>query len=142
MSTSLLFLGSSLLGRCLLGSSFLLRRALGRFGMSLGRFFGLYVGSRYFLGLCLSLRLLRGPEALPVEGDFRDAHRGVGLAMSAQLLVLLLALVMKDQNLGRAALFHHLANYASLGLRFPDLARFPRHCEHVGEFDWAFGASE
>src|SRR4030088_3103852 len=96
MHSLLLFLRSSLLGCRLLGSSFLLRRALCRFGMSLGRFFGLRVGGRYFLGLSLSLRLLRRFEALPVEGNFRDAHGGEGLPMSAQLLVLLLALVMKN----------------------------------------------
>ena len=91
--------------RFLLGSNRLFRRraALGGLG-TLGSY----------------RRRFRGLEALPVEGDLGDAHGGVRLPVSAQLLVLLFALVVEDQHLVAAALFQHLADDAGFALRLAE----------------------
>src|SRR5882724_8931361 len=59
---------------------------------------------------------LRSGEFLPIHGDLGDPHRGVALSVSTEFFVLFLALVMEDQNLGPAALFHDFAGYERRGL--------------------------
>src|SRR5580700_7408856 len=110
----LLLLRSRLL-RCLFRRSLLLGRALMRrrfcrwcFGLSLSRFHLLRL--RFLLGQFRSL------EALPAKSDLSNAHRGVRLTVSAQLLVLLLALVVEHQDLRAAALFDNLADHAPVPL--------------------------
>ena len=60
--------------------------------------------------------------------------------MSAQLLVLLLALVVENQNLRAASLFHQLADHSRSRLRFADLAFSARHRQYFGELHLAIGA--
>src|SRR5437868_14237076 len=70
-----------------------------------------------------------------VELNAGDADRGELLAMSDQLLVLLLALELENQDLVAAALFHHLASNArALGIGGKSLAA---DRQHVGKFNVA-----
>src|SRR5437879_5048146 len=110
------------------------------------RRFGLVLGLERRRGLlCLGrlglfrLRLVRGLEMLAVEGDLGDAHRGEGLAMSSELLVLLLALVVEDQHFIGAAFFNHAAGDASFAAGAGDLAIASAHGQHVVESDGAAG---
>src|ERR1700733_277611 len=128
--------------RCLLSCT-LLRRSL-LFGVSLDGFhfsFVLFLVCRRSL---LRLRLLfleRGSlEALPVKCNLSNAHGSVGLPVSAQLLILLLALVMENQNLRSASFFHQLANDSRACLRLADLAFSTRHCQYLGKLHLAIGA--
>ncbi len=63
------------------------------------------LGRLHLLRLGFLLGQLGSLEALPAKSDLGDAHRGVCLPMSAQLLVLFLALVVENQNLRAAAFF-------------------------------------
>src|SRR5439155_4196175 len=90
------------------------------------------------LGL-LSFRLVRSLEMLAVEGDLGDAHRGERLAMSSELLVLLLALVVEDQHLIGASFFDHATGDARLAAGAGDLAIAGAHRQHVIKSDGAAG---
>src|SRR4051812_44806504 len=87
------------------------------------------------LRLLLARWLIGGGELLPVERDLGDAHGGKGLAVSRELLVLLFALEVEDEDLVRAALFDRAADHARTRLRTADLALLPADGEHVGELD-------
>src|SRR5215469_16388563 len=102
--------------RRLLGCSFLRLSLLG-----LGLCFVLFDGCAYLLWLRFLLQKLRSFEALSAKGNLGDAHSRKRLPMPAQLLVLLLALVVEDQNLRAASFFHHFAQHARVRL-IPDLA--------------------
>src|SRR5579862_5557057 len=101
----------------------------------------------WFVGLdgfyLLRLRFLLGKvgsfEALSANGDLGDAHGGEGLAMAAQFLVLLLALVVEDQDFRTAALLDDLADYARVGL-LADLTGLAGYGQHIGELHLAIGA--
>src|SRR4029077_761866 len=85
-------------------------------------------------------RKLGGGEFLAVERDLGDAHGSVSLAMSAQLLILLLALVMEDQNLRGAALLHDFTGHERSGLGAADLAGLAGDSQHLVEFYFPVGA--
>src|SRR5580700_6034680 len=89
-------------------------------------------------------RLLLGQrrrlEALPVKSNLGNAHGGKRLPVPAQLLVLLLPLVMKNQDFRAATFFHHFANHARWRFRFADLSFAPRHRQHVREVHVAVGS--
>src|SRR5580658_4771537 len=103
----LLFLLSCLLRRRFL--SVRMRRRRGRlfprplrtlhFGVSCG-----FAALVRRLHLLLFLGKLRRLKRLPVKSNLGDADRGIVLPVSTQLLVLLLALVVEDQNLVAASL--------------------------------------
>src|SRR5580693_5114455 len=96
----------------LLWRGLLLRVSLDRLCPSLSFvFFLVLVRGRSLLYLRLLLRQLGSFEALPIKSNLSNTHRGVGLPVSAQLLVLLLALVVENQNLRAASLFHQLADH-------------------------------
>src|SRR5579859_201032 len=57
--------------------------------------------------------------------------------MSLQLLVLLFALEVEDQDLVATTLFHHAADYARAASRLSDCAGLARDGQHVGELDGA-----
>ena len=76
---------------------------------------------------------------LAVEGDLGDAHRGEGLAMSSELLVLLLALVVEDQHFIGAAFFDHATGDARLAAGTGDLAIAGAYSQHVTKSDGAAG---
>src|SRR5215469_2518440 len=95
------------------------------------------------LGCLRRLRLFPGQfgsgKFLAVEGDLGDTHRGESLAVSAQLLVLLFALVVEHEDLGAAALLDHFAHYAC----FPRLCALPfaaGNGKHIVELHGTFGA--
>src|ERR1700680_854107 len=100
----LLLLRSCLL-YCFLRRSLLLGVPL--FSMSLSRWRLRLVLFRCcsLLRLGLLFRQLRSLEALAIESDFGNAHSAERLPMSAQLLILLLPFVMKDQDFRTAAFF-------------------------------------
>src|SRR5579862_3344515 len=125
-------------------------------GRLFGRFFrGGFLGGSFrrlcfwFVGLdgfyLLRLRFLLGKvgsfEALSANGDLGDAHGGEGLAMAAQFLVLLLALVVEDQDFRTAALLDDLADYARVGL-LADLTGLAGYGQHIGELHLAIGAGQ
>src|SRR5580700_11136243 len=91
---------------------FLLRRFLrsllggGLFlGLRLRRGLVIFRLNRFqFLRLRFFLRQIRSLETLSAESDLGDAHRRKRLPVSAQFLVLLLALEVEDKNLCAAAL--------------------------------------
>src|ERR1700722_16983108 len=62
-----------------------------------------------------------GGELLPVKCDFCNPHRRIALTMSPQLLVLLLAFVVEDQDLFLAALLDHFSSHKRPGLGLADL---------------------
>src|SRR5437763_650591 len=95
------------------------------------------------LGLDFLGRQLGRSELLPIVADFRNAQCSESLPMSLQLLVLLLALVMEDQDLFRAAFVHDLgSNGCAAAVGLHDLPRFRRDGEHVvcAELNFALGA--
>src|SRR5215471_15760233 len=73
-------------------------------------------------------------ELLPVEGDFGDAHRGKWLAMSKDLLVLLLAFEVEDQNLVATPRVHHFAAY-DRALARTDMPLLSGDGQHIVELD-------
>src|SRR5258705_6502006 len=104
ISPALLFLfRRRLLGRCFLSCCFLCR-TFGRLGLRFGCVF--YFDRLGLLWFRFFFREVGSGEFLPAVGDLGNADRRISLAMSAQLLVLLFAFVMEDQNLRGAALFH------------------------------------
>src|SRR5437660_8887921 len=111
------FLRSLLGGGVLLG--FRLRRGLVIFRLS--RF--------HLLRLRFLLRQIRSLEALPAKSDLGDAHRRKRLPVSAQLLVLLFALEVENENLCAAALAYDFANNASVSLT-ADLSFFAGNRHH------------
>src|SRR5437588_1578375 len=77
-------------------------------------------------------------EAVAVEDDLGNLHRGKGLAMSGQLLVLLLALEVKDQDFVAAALFDHASSNArAIALGAANFAILGAHREHVSKINLA-----
>src|SRR6202023_522013 len=100
-------------GRALFGGfRFALRLAFSRLrrgGFAFGR------SSLCLFGL--AGRQVRSGEALAIESNFRNSYRGKGLAMSINLLVLLFALEVEDQNLVSLAAFHYLGSYYSASAR-------------------------
>ena len=108
----------------LLGSGLLLGRTLLRLGFCFRRF---VFGRLHLLRLGFLLRQLGSLEALTAERDLGDADGGVRLTVSAQFLVLLLALVVEDQDFCAAAFFDDFADDARIGLvRRPGLLRWKR----------------
>src|SRR5580704_4786491 len=79
-------------------------------------------------------------ELLPIKSDLDNPHRGKVLPMPAQLLILLLAFVMEDQDLFLAALLHDFTGHLRARLGHANLARLGRDRQHVAEFDLAVGA--
>ena len=71
--------------------------------------------------------------------DFGDADGAEVLAMSAELFVLLLALVMEDQNFLGAAVFQYLSGNQRALAAGANLAIAALHCEHVVELNGAVG---
>src|SRR5262245_11154723 len=122
-----------------LGRSFLSRRFL-RYLFLRGSLVGLRLYGYGLLCFGLFLRKLGSLEGLAIEGDFGDAHRAERLAMTAQLLVLLLALVVEDDDFRPAALFQHFAEHTGFGLRASNLALRARNRQNVVELDLAVGA--
>src|SRR5205807_491939 len=130
-----------LLCRRLLPRSFLWRSLL--LGMSLGSLNFDFVLVLFRCGL-LHLRLLlfqlRGLKALPVKSNLRDAHSAEGLPVPAQLLILLLAFVVENQNLRSAAFFHEFADDPRSRLRLRNLSFATRHSQYLGELHLAISA--
>src|SRR5580704_6326560 len=79
-------------------------------------------------------------ELLPIKSDLDNPHRGKVLPMPAQLLILLLAFVMEDQDLFLAALLHDFTGHLRARLGHANLARLGRDRQHVAEFNLAVGA--
>src|SRR5208337_2474438 len=131
---SLFLLRCSLLRCALLRSSLLLSGLRSRFS------FVLFLVRCSLFHLGLLFRQLRSFEALPVKSDLGDAHRGIGLPVSAQFLVLLLALVMENQNLRAAAFFHQFADHPRARLRLADLTFSTRHSQNLRELHLAVSA--
>src|ERR1700757_4679548 len=121
--------------RSLLRRGFLLRRRLLRLWLRLVRFRS---GHFHLLRLGFLLRQFGSFEALSVESDLRNPHRGKRLPMPTQLLVLLLAFVMEDEDLRGAAFSDHFADHPGIGL-IADLAFFARNGDH-GELHLPVGA--
>src|SRR5271157_6626563 len=65
----------------------------------------LFLALFHLLRLRFLLRQFGSLEALAARGDLGDPHRRVSLPVAAQLLILLLALVMEDEQLRPATLF-------------------------------------
>ena len=86
--------------------------------------------------LRLFLRKLGSLELCPSKAISVMRTAVYVLPVSAQLLVLLLAFVVEDQNLGAASLFDDLADHARFGLRTHQSARRRRDGQHVAEFDF------
>src|SRR5580704_93644 len=128
-SNPLLLLDYALLRHGLLGSLFLRWSSL----------FNLRHRSR-LLHLGRLLRKLGRRERLSIDRDFSDPHRREILPVPAQLLVLLLALVVKDKNLRAPTFFHYLADnlYARAGLGHRALTW--RNRQHVAKLYDAIGA--
>src|SRR5580698_2013058 len=126
--------------------SFLVRLLMGRLRRSLlvRRLSSTRLHFRCFHRSLLHLRRLLlqlgSLELLPIECDLDDPHCSVVLPVSAQLLVLFLALVMEDQDLLFAALLHDFAGDLRAILGHADLAGLGRDCQHVAEFNLAVGA--
>ena len=83
------------------------------------------VSAGCLLHLRLLLRKLGRLELLPVESDLGDADGGVVLAMSAQLLVLLLALVMENEDFRAAALLRRFRRSRARRIADGDLPSAP-----------------
>src|SRR6266568_6424299 len=85
--------------------------------------------------------LLLGAVGHAIDLNFVDAYFGEGLAMSLELLVLLLPLVMEDENLVATALAEHRSYYLRRS-GFGDGAGITRERENVAELDgFTFGLS-
>ncbi len=93
-----------------------------------------------FLRFRFFLRKLGGGEFLPIDRDLSDTDRCVSLSMSAKFLVLLFALVMKNQNLRAAALLHDLSGHQRCRLGTGDLAGLAGNCQHIAEFNFPVSA--
>jgi len=93
------------------------------------------------LYLCFFLWQIRRSELLSVERDLCNAHRGEGLSVAAQLLVLLFALVVEDQDFFGASLAHNLAGDMRVGLGAGDLALLTGNCQHVAEINLSVGSA-
>src|SRR5215471_8658902 len=102
--------------------------------------FHFFVRFRSLLYLFFFLGKLGGLEGLAVEGDLGDADGAEVLAVSAELLVLLFAFVMEDEDLGAASLLDDLAGHARFAAGAHDAARFRRDGEHIAELDLAVGS--
>src|SRR6202158_5641117 len=85
------------------------------------------------LHLLLFFRKLGRFKRLPIKSDLGDADRGIVLPVSAQLLVLLLAFVVEDQDLLAASLLYNLAGYERARPRRQNAARLGRNREYVAE---------
>src|ERR1700680_1866078 len=74
----------------------------------------------------LNLRFLLGKlrcfKCLPIKTNLSNPNRGIALAMSAKLLVLFFALVVKDQNFLCPALLYNFADNQSTRARAANLA--------------------
>src|SRR5215831_15791778 len=98
-----------------------------------------------FLGMSFSFacvcRQIRSSELLTVKGDLSDAHRRKRLAMSKDLLVLLLAFEVEDQDLVRASRIHYFAAYhrSLAGADVTFLAGNGEHVVELNRFALAFG---
>src|SRR6476660_8738487 len=79
------------------------------------------------------LRLLRSGKALAVKADFHDAHRSVGLTVSAQLLILFLALVVEDEHLIASNFAENTAGDQRFRLRTSNLAIGTGNGQHLWE---------
>src|SRR5947209_3828304 len=94
------------------------------------------------LRLDFSGRQLGRTELLTVVGDLRNTQCSESLPMSLQLLVLLLALEMKNQDLFRTAFVDDLGgNSCAAAVGLHNLSRFSGDGEHVGcaELHFALG---
>src|SRR5262245_22378047 len=95
-----------------------------------GRFLFGRLGSRVFrfgrrgrlLRLWFLLREFRRLERLAVVGDLGDADRAEGLAVSTELFVLLLPLVVEDDDFGAASFLDDFAQDPGFARRADDLA--------------------
>src|SRR5580693_7597839 len=117
-----LLLWCGFLRRSFLGRSLLLGVPLGGLGLVMVFVLVFFRVRRSLLHLGFFLRQLGSLEALPVKSNLGDAHRGIGLPVSTQLLVLLLALVMEDQNLGAATFLDQLPDNPRSRLWLADLS--------------------
>ena len=131
MTTSF-FLGAAFFAAGFLAAAFF----AGAFGLRLGA-----SAASTFFSLGFFLGQLGRRELLPVKRDLGDAHGGESLPMSAQLLVLLLALVVEDQNLRAATLLHDFAGHERIRTGLANLPAARRNRQHVVEFDLAVGAA-
>src|SRR5215813_898794 len=128
--------GSTLLRSRLFRSSFLCCSFLASrsLGLVLSSFLLRLCLSRFWSRLLLWFRQLRCCEALAVKCNLGDAYFGVWLPMSVNLLVLLLAFEMEDQNLVTATRLHNLAADDSIGSR-AYLAIIPGDRQNIIEFN-------
>src|SRR5260370_5330583 len=131
-----LLLRRGFLPRGFLGSGLLLGMSLG----SLNFDFVLVLFRCGLLHLRLLLFQLRGLKALPVKSNLRDAHSAERLPVPAQLLILLLALVVENQNLRSAAFFHEFADDPRSRFWLSDLTFSTRHSQYLRELHLAIGA--
>src|SRR6266478_1129337 len=124
--------------RSLLSRRFLVRHMLLR-GLPRPRRAFHLVAALVFAALVRLFHLLlffhqrRRLERLPIKRNLCNPDRRIVLPESAQLLVLLLALVMEDQDLLTASLLDHLAGYARARTRRHNAARLGRNRQHVAE---------
>src|SRR5438067_5254591 len=98
------------------------------------------LGFSCLLRLCFFFRQLGSAEGLPVVSNFRYAHGRKRLAVSAQLLVLLLALVVEHQNFIGTALLKDLPANAGSRLRLGDLTIFALDRTYFIESNVSVGA--
>src|ERR1700687_3174823 len=87
------------------------------------------------LHLLLFFHQLRRLERLPIKSNLGDADRRIILPVTTQLLVLLLALVVENQNLLAASLLDDLASYERPRPRRTSRARLGQTRQHVTELD-------
>src|SRR5262249_41030922 len=110
------------------------RLASGRGFLVCSSFRFVRMGFAFRLGLHLTRRHVRRAELLAVKFDFRDAHCGKRLAMAENLLVLLFALEVEDQDLVTASGFHDFAaHYRALARA--DVAFLAGHSQDIVELD-------
>src|SRR5262249_58656544 len=95
---------------------------------------GLAFSMRGRPGFLLGRREVGRAELLAVELDFSDAHRGERLAVSENLLVLLLAFEVKNQDLVTAAGFQDFAAHHRT-LAGADMTFLAGNGQHVVELD-------
>src|ERR1700688_2070878 len=87
--------------------------------------------------LLLFFHQFRRLERLSIKSNLGDADRGVILPVSTQLLVLLFALVVEDQNFLAASLLDDLASYERPRPRRQHASRLGRNRQHIAELDLA-----
>src|SRR5579859_7900356 len=111
--------------------------------LGLGLRFGLALGRLCRSGLPFSRRLclfrprsgqVGSGKALAIESDLGDPYRSKRLAMSVNLLVLLFALEVEDQDLVRTAALHHLSADDSASA-WANSAFLARHGQNVIKFN-------